>query len=213
MAPLSLIDNNDYVSLKRGSWVDRSCLTRVGCIPEENYENNAVEPSRGPLGSSKDQYSVIHQNPLSTQHGRGEKRRRRIAFAEAVSVREIPHVRDISEDERVDMWWTHNDYLLIRKMMRITVQFMAKGQKFASEDKDFCARGLDVHTRPGGLRNQRHRQRALVSVLRAQEFQRAEAFLDAGYIAELYSECCRSSCDDARIRAIENAKDVRTNLC
>lgn len=213
MAPLSLIDDTD-LSLKRGLWVDTRCLAQVECVNRRSCHGNAIEPTRGPL-VTKNAFSELPLTaPKSDAHTDfGEKRRRRVAFSAVVGVREIPHLKDMSDQELVDIWWTPNDYLLIRKMLRITVQFMAKGERFSSEDKDFCARGCDLHTRAGSLRHQRHRQRAVGAVLRAQDFQRAEAFTDSEYIAELYSECCHSSCEDARNRGDADANEVMNIDC
>lgn len=126
-----------------------------------------------------------------------------------MEVREIPHITDLSQQEKTDLWWTANDYMLIRKMLRITVQMMAKGNEFTNRDADFCARGLDLHTSGGSRRHQKNRHLAVKSVLRAQEFQRAEGFTDSEYIAELYAQCCRSSYETALVNAAADAQEAR----
>lgn len=196
MAPLSFSDDRGFPPLKNGSWVNGNCLTRVECIRvhEDGCSNNALEPGRGPLDHPKDR-NVVYPPPQN---------RRRVSFDFRVGVKEIPSARQISDEERVDVWWTQNDYMLIRKMLRITMQMLDIGEKFDSDDEDFCSRGLGVRSR----NRQRQKLRAKASVLNIQDFQRTEGFRDPEYIAEVYGECCRSSCEVACELAAVDAREV-----
>ncbi len=210
MAPFSFIEGRNHVALRSGSWIDGSCLTRVDCIREEGCSSSALEPYRGPLTTTKDQFSVFRfVPPASNVPSDPSKEKRKVSFETNIEVFQIPHITDLSHEERIDVWWTANDYVLIRKMLRITVQMLGRGNEFPVEDEDFCARGLDLHTSGGSRRHQKHRQRAVRSVLEAQDFQRVEGFTDSEYIAEIYAQCCQSSYETALRNAASDADEAR----
>lgn len=208
MAPFSFAEDRDHVSLRSGSWVDGSCLTRVECLRDGGCSSNAVELYRGPLIDEKDLFSLLRSSPpISITPVETAKSKRRVTFDTKIQVSEIPHIKDMSVDEKVDIWWTAKDYMLIRKMLRITLQMIAKGNEVTTADEDFCTRGLDIHTIRGSRRHQKTRTQSVKSVLRAQDFQRAEGFNDAAYIAELYAQCSRSSYERALANAAVDAQE------
>jgi len=154
-----------------------------------------------------DEKDVFSLPPISITPSDTAASKRRVTFDTEIQVSEIPHIKDMSVEERIDIWWTAKDYMLIRKMLRITLQMIANGNEVTTSDEDFCTRGLDIHTIEGSRRHQKTRTQAIKSVLRAQDFQRAEGFSDAGYIAELYAQCSRLSNERALISASADAQE------
>ena len=205
MAPLSTVEvlQEDPLLPLSEPWFDR---TR--CIPAEMYPRLANDDddvnsdsilSRGPLAPKAEK---ILRVTFATHP------RKRVSFAPRAQVHEVPHLKDLSDEEFISIWWTKNDYALIKTMYKSTVKMMMKGQVFEKDDKDLCARGLESKTRKGAQQRHQQKVRACKAVLRAQDFQRREGISDPLYLAELYSEYSRCCYISAHAQALADQEDA-----
>ena len=86
-------------------------------------------------------------------------------------------------------------------------------KKFHVDDQDFCERGLEMRTNTVKARSRHYqKQRAMLTVLEAQEFQRQEGFADHDYIGELYQEFTEDSSKDALIVGLADEQTAKA-LC
>jgi hypothetical protein len=176
MAPLAI--ENPW--LNRGAYFSESLL-HVSAVCKN-----------GPLAPIAEK--IVRLHPV--------ERKRRVTFSDSVEIKEVMHLKDLSEDDIVSAWWTPNDYVFIKRMFKITVQIMMQGATFADDDDDFCARGLEFRTKSRAQRRHRQKQRVMKAVLRAQDFQRRDGFNDPEYIAELYAQCTEVSIKEAHSLAL-----------
>jgi hypothetical protein len=198
MAPLAPIDM-PYQPLVRPVWTGSH--VRFGLYDQDSSCVGVVR-RRSPLMSR-----IKKRLPESHQ------RKRRVFFSDSVETREIPHLDDLSNEDVLAAWWTANDYLVIRKMISLTVRMIMNGSKFVEDDGDFCERGLEVRTKAGArARHLMIKQRAIETVLKAQDYQRQEGFSDPEYIAEIYSEYTRDSSEESHFAGLSDeaaAKSVK----
>ena len=173
-------------------------ITDPWCENDESFSRVAL--SRGPL-SPKPKRLIVRESRLP---------RKRVSFAPKVEVHLVPHMQELSEEDRKATWWTSNDYELIKRMYRATVKLMMNGQVFANDDKDFCSRGLESKTRSGSLRRFRHKEHVRKAFLKAQLFQHQEGFSDPLYLAEIYAEYTRSSGDEAYCQGLADQYDANS---
>jgi hypothetical protein len=202
LAPLAMIDTNSHVSLT-GPWISNlTCAEGVDdTIIHDDCSHDSIDCKHGPLAPFAEK--IIRPRA---------ERKRRVTFSETIEVNEVQHSRDASDDETVATWWTPNDYMLIRKMFKITIQMIIRGETFADDDKDFCTRGLEFLTKSASQRHCRNKQRVVKAVLKAQGYQRYEGFNDPEYIAELCAEYTRSSTKGARLMAIVDEQSARSMI-
>ena len=133
-----------------------------------------------------------------------------VSFNEVLEVHEIHHFSDIPEEEQAATWWSQDEYMLIRRSMKITLQWMLHAgiQRFGDEENDFCERGLEARAGSGRQRHHQRRKQAIEAVLLAQDFQRCEGFQDPDYISELYSEYSEQSSMEARTFGIADETEA-----
>lgn len=210
MAPLSVFDDVNQVPLGgTDTWIDGVPLPSIDNSQHVICSNDSLEPRRVPMAPAPYSPSILRTSKtIKITRTSGTERGRRITFNSSFKVHEIPCLDSLTDEEHAGTWWTPNEYMLIRKICKITLQLMARGEQFDLDDDDFCARGLEIRTRSGAEQHYRRRKRVLEAVLRAQEFQQYEGFEDQEYLAELCSEHSRSSARDAYNLAMADSQAV-----
>lgn len=178
MAPLSI----------ENPWLNSTPYIQESPIHDESSYSNVVICKNGPLAPVHEK--VVYLPPL--------ERKRRVSFSETVDFREVTRWKDQTNEDKIAAWWTAQDYVIIKRMFKITVHLMMQGETFSDDENDFCARGLEFKTKSGAKRRYSQKQRVVRAVLRAQEFQRCEGFDDPDFIAELCIQSTKSSAKDAR---------------
>jgi hypothetical protein len=146
---------------------------------------------------------------IETRIPETKQRKKRLSFADSVEFREIRDLTDFSSEDIMATWWSANEYVVIRRMIAITVREIMNGSSFEANDEVFCERGLEIRTKAGAAARSMTKRRAILTVLRAQDFQRQEGFNDPEYIAEIYAECTKASSDESYSSGITDEKAAR----
>jgi hypothetical protein len=126
----------------------------------------------------------------------------RVHFSKLVEVQITSHVKNMSVDEIIATWWTQDDYMLIRRMVKITMMLLAQGGQLHPDDNDFCDRGLRYGTKADAEHRHRSKKSAINAVLRAQQCSQKENFRDHEYIKVCYLEQVKNSCVEARLLGV-----------
>ena len=115
-----------------------------------------------------------------------------VSFSQNVDVLPALHLKDLTEQEKFDMWWTPRDYVIIRKMIQITLNHVQiSGCDIDQDDRDLCSRGIERHSKNSSKLLEERRRAAMEAVLRCQEHQqRGMGYVDATLIAQVYSVLC-----------------------
>ena len=142
-------------------------------------------------------------------HGRwfcgNKKRRRSISFHPRIQVRSIPHLSNLSEEERTQIWYQDHELGEIKKEATKTLRLAKKGAML--DEKEYCLRGLGSKSRLG----QRRRcswVMALSCVLDEQDRQQRLGVSDPERMATLYRSFANPSVQAAIMHAQEDAKHL-----
>ena len=70
--------------------------------------------------------------------------RKQVTFSKTVSFREIPHLKNMTEDDIAYVWYSPEDYQLFRAVCKVTIRMIEKlGIAHTQQyDADLCCRGL-----------------------------------------------------------------------
>eukprot|EP00934_Nitzschia_sp_Nitz4_P003626 Nitzschia sp. Nitz4//scaffold31_size150131//64349//64990//NITZ4_002827-RA/size150131-processed-gene-0.196-mRNA-1//1//CDS//3329547656//3616//frame0 len=163
-----------------------------------------------PLGAVSTSPSILRcSKRIRTNSSMESKERRRVLFSAEIRVEEVTHIEDVPQEELQARWMTAQDYQAIRLSNKQSLQVMTKGRKALNGNFEFCARGLEIRTREGSQKLRQRQQKVLHTVMRAQNFQRAEGFRDPDYIAELCAISTKVSAKEAQAMGERDAQAVR----
>jgi hypothetical protein len=141
-----------------------------------------------------------------------------VRFAEYDEVFEIPHIKDLSQDEINDIWLSEKDNQAIQRKFLVMVELMNNSDDDDDDDERAnnglaieCRRGLEDHTRRRSERRRQIRNQVYEAVFSMQASQ--EATSSTGERApdlqsELTRKYSRISELQARIVASRDAVDV-----
>ncbi|KAL3912361.1 MAG: hypothetical protein SGARI_001198 [Bacillariaceae sp.] len=122
----------------------------------------------------------------------------------------------LSEDERASMWYSNEEYALMKRassyIVRImaTLQSMEGGEQFAVYDEELCMRGLEAKTRVGARQRRHNILRAIDTVLSEQERQLDMMDLtDGNAIAQTYHNVTTQSSIEAWLVAQKDARAAK----
>ncbi|VEU35910.1 unnamed protein product [Pseudo-nitzschia multistriata] len=129
-----------------------------------------------------------------------------VSFFKEVTVRQVLHKNNFTEEEICDSWFQADEYTTIRKSVLKNLD-LAKMDLFR-EGPESTYRGLEKYTSTGGIKEsiRRRRQDAIWSVLdeqdlqvdKAEEQQLTYLVYDDKAIREVYKKHCRPTIDAAR---------------
>lgn len=153
---------------------------------------------------------IIKSPPRKTQR-RGPSARHGVTFLISESTIQdafSPAVR-LSDDEIVSLWYTEEEYCLMKKSISFTVKLMERNQTSMYDDDEVCPRGLEGHTRNGSIRKSQNVEGAVDSVLIEQERQWETNVVDDVALARLYRSVCAQCTMEAWLVAQKDAKAAR----
>jgi hypothetical protein len=126
----------------------------------------------------------------------------------------ILHVDDMTEQQKIDMWWTPNDFAAMRKVIAITHRRARILGGLDDDDEGYCTRGIEaLSTNASQLRKERRRA-AVDLVLKCQQQQRCEmtGYVDIEFIAQVYAAFCELDRMTAILIAASDAADAAATL-
>jgi hypothetical protein len=136
-----------------------------------------------------------HSQPTSSKR----RSKKSASFCNKVSIRQIPHINDLSQVEKDSTWLTDQDFLLNRKSCVTTVKKHVRGE-ITMENKDkYCFRGLESKTREGARRRKEMKDVAIKAVLQEQKLQKEGGIEDPESVKRIY----RIHCHQAHFTAYE----------
>ncbi|KAI2514276.1 hypothetical protein MHU86_169 [Fragilaria crotonensis] len=138
----------------------------------------------------------------STQHSR-----KRVRFFPVVTARETLHVNDYSEDEVAMVWYTPDDFALMRKDRKETLALINSG-KYSGDDAHRCARGLEWASRSGASERRRNKRSGWLAVLEEQAIQKMVDNFDSQTIAMAYATATRHCLEAAYEMAVVDALEL-----
>ena len=124
-----------------------------------------------------------------------------VSFNEEVRIRPTLSLRDFTEEELHNSWYSREEYNDISRGISKEVKKMTQGKVL--RDKKYCERGLERFTEEGSKTCSRNKVRAIHSVLEEQHKQNEEGRFDENSIAQVYetkSQGCRRKAYKAGLR-------------
>mmetsp|Transcript_25110 Transcript_25110/g.59655 ORF Transcript_25110/g.59655 Transcript_25110/m.59655 type:complete len:329 (+) Transcript_25110:874-1860(+) len=117
---------------------------------------------------------------------------KRVQFAGKVCVRKIPTLAHYTEQEKIDAWFTEEEYAKISNDCVKQIKRLDSGETFRG--KKYCARGIEHHTRIGSIVRMKNRSVSIDAVLDEQDRQHAESEqYNDRKLSNVYRRCTSSS--------------------
>jgi hypothetical protein len=126
--------------------------------------------------------------------------------------------RPLCEEERVALWYSKEEYALMKRSSSFTVRLMMELQRdvrsfYGEEDQELCSRGLESKTRGGARRRRQNIMSAIDAVLLEQERQwEMGVFNDVYSLARVYREATAQCSMEAWLVAQKDAKAVDSSF-
>jgi hypothetical protein len=131
---------------------------------------------------------------------------RKVSFASNIDVKEVPHLKDVPEEDLKATWYTQEEFECIKKSLIVTVRLMMAMKPIDSEQ---CTRGLEFRTPAGAKLRKKNKLDALTAVWNEQVSQWKRNRTDEEAISFVYTEQCQKVSEVARRMASQDEKDVR----
>ena len=132
-----------------------------------------------------------------------------LSFRPTVAVRPTIHIKDYSDEEISEVWYTKAEKDTIKSEIRRTLLRMLDGSTEADTDQNHCIRGLETYTPAGQTLKRKRRKEAISLVLEEQESQTEKGTPDPELLADLYYEETHFSRASARIMGLADEETVR----
>jgi hypothetical protein len=129
---------------------------------------------------------------------------RSVRFAPHDEICEIPHFKDLSEEETESIWMCKQELKIVRMNCLIIVQKMNSSISIGKDSP----RGLENYTTFNVDKIKQIQKSAKESVLGLQKFQKLKGVRVTTLLAELYSKKACQSQLDAHRRGLEDADDA-----
>jgi len=108
---------------------------------------------------------------------------RMVAFSNEVKTYDVARRSDLDDEDFQLLWYSKDDFKLMKKEYIPTVKKMAKGLPLAEDEEP---RGLEHKTPLGNKKRHKNRLVSIDAVLREQDRQWERNRLDSEFVAELY---------------------------
>jgi len=142
----------------------------------------------------------LQQSPLVSPRGK------KVRFDSNVNVQEVPHRRDISDEEANSIWYCQEEFDVIKTNLLATLRLIVSNEPIGD---DMCARGLECRT-PEGARNwKQNKLRALRVVWSQQVKQWKLNVVDEDAITRVCREETYKSKEKARRKGLEDEMEAR----
>jgi hypothetical protein len=180
--------------------------------------SSSTSPQRSllkPQYSNKDGCESLIDSDLTRRPPRsGVQQKRRVRFHKTIYNRRIPHLNDMSERLREDIWIQPEEYLEIRKACIATVKKMMKSELTEEdvESEEHCPRGLEGKTREGAGKRKEYKLDSLAAVLDEQSLQWNDDVEDDEAIMECYIVFSFPCAEAAHITGLEDEAAVQEYL-
>jgi hypothetical protein len=137
--------------------------------------------------------------------------RKHVTFATNISVHEVPHLKDLPEEELRATWYDQADFEAIKQSMIVTIRLMMANKPIGS-DIDQCTRGLEFRTPAGSKIRKMSKMGAVTAVWNEQVSQWKDGRNDDEAIAEVYIKHGINSNKAARVVGIQDEQVVKECL-
>jgi hypothetical protein len=134
---------------------------------------------------------------------------KRVRFENRIRVREVRHRNDMSAEMITSMWLTMDDYRATKEVLKKTVRLIMANEIIHEDYDGLCARGLEGRTRVGSAHRVRKKAAIKKIVLIEQQRQRQAGIIDHEKIASVCSTWSKQCSLDARMMAMQDARDAR----
>jgi hypothetical protein len=131
--------------------------------------------------------------------------KRRLSFNDRISVRNIPHVDDLTSNQIFSVWYSYDDIVKMKRNLQKSVKKLEQG-KLKESSKD-CPLGLESMTQQGMIKYCQRRNTARGTVLRVQYAQRhgravpdVNVNANANRLAQVYAELSAMSQTEATMQ-------------
>mmetsp|Transcript_10727 Transcript_10727/g.15784 ORF Transcript_10727/g.15784 Transcript_10727/m.15784 type:complete len:237 (-) Transcript_10727:304-1014(-) len=131
-----------------------------------------------------------------------------VSFFPGVSVREVLHVNDYTDDEMILTWYRGEDYQKIKMSFYHVVQKISSGCWRGDTDQE-TSRGLEYRHMEGSNRRKTNKLNGLMAVLDEQERQWKEGFEDDESIRAVYHMVTVDCAQSAYLMGINDEQDVQ----
>jgi hypothetical protein len=148
-----------------------------------------------------------HNDQLATTLSVTEKnfrQQRSVMFAEFIKVVDIPHIKNLSNEEIENTWMSREEMRFVKMECLDTLALMNAGETL-NENIGLCERGLEKHTVISLERSGRIKCCAYEAVFGMQKFHRLRGFSLPNLMAELYNSSSAPSQSEARKRGFRDA--------
>eukprot|EP00980_Cylindrotheca_fusiformis_P022320 scaffold9191_cov114-Cylindrotheca_fusiformis.AAC.15 len=105
-----------------------------------------------------------------------------VAFSSEVSVQEVMHLADMSDEAKSSTWYSKEEYKIMKESMLSLVCLMVEGKV----EEGVCTRGLEHRTPAASKERKRNKRYCYKAVWETQESQWEDGKFDAESIAFLY---------------------------
>ena len=143
------------------------------------------------------------------------KKKKVVSFSPCVDgCRPVLHVDDMSEQQKMDMWWTLDDFAMMRKMIGVTLRRAKALGCLDDHDEGFCLRGIEAMSTKTSQRRKERRRAALETVLRCQQQHKSKStgYVDSEYVAHVYAAFCEPDKITSLLKAVSDAADATAIL-
>ena len=138
-----------------------------------------------------------------------ELAKKKVRFNTSIDVREVPHLRDLSEGETEATWFSPVEFENIKRKLVVTIRLMMAKKPI---DRDQCTRGLEFRTPAGAKMRKQNKLKALTAVWNEQVAQWKDDRTDEEAISFVYQQQVLECRDIARRMAKQDEKDARSYL-
>lgn len=133
-----------------------------------------------------------------------------VDFNPKVRVRKISSHRKFSEQEKFNMWWSADEFRVVRDEAIATVKKMMKKVR-VDDDPNECSRGLEFKTPKKNKIRQARKMDIIWAVLSEQDAKQGWDNKDE-LIAEVYISCNQSIIEEAARRGALDAAEVWSDI-
>jgi hypothetical protein len=132
-----------------------------------------------------------------------------VTFNNQVDVQEVPHLKDLPQEEKAATWYNNQDFETIKKSLVVTLRLMM-AQKLVGSDQ--CVRGLEFRTPQGAKYRKKNKIQALTAVWNEQVAQWKDNKTDDEAIRRVYLEHSLKCREAARKFGIHDEQAVQHYL-
>jgi hypothetical protein len=132
-----------------------------------------------------------------------------VAFSPNIGVKEVPQLKDVTQEEKSAVWYAAEDYEQIKKSLIVTIRLMMAKKPMSS---DHCTRGLEFRAPAGAKLRKTNKIDALTAVWNEQVKQWKDDRTDEEAISRVYQQQTQKSSMSARKMGLHDEMAVEQSL-